>query len=89
DNKAAQGFKYDYTNMSNPTLSYGSSVTDPSAYQLSEIRDRPSETVNKFRTVQLRTEWDVADGFQIKAGGVYRKFTFDTVGFTRDTVVCG
>ncbi|WP_371359738.1 hypothetical protein, partial [Salmonella sp. M123] len=47
------------------------------------------ETVNKFRTVQLRTEWDVADGFQIKAGGVYRKFTFDTVGFTRDTVVCG
>ncbi|MDR6847975.1 TonB-dependent receptor [Sphingomonas sp. BE270] len=89
DNKAAQGFKYDYTNMSNPRLSYGSSVTDPSAYQLSEIRDRPSETVNKFRTVQLRTEWDVADGFQIKAGGVYRKFTFDTVGFTRDTVVCG
>ncbi|MGK0490157.1 MAG: TonB-dependent receptor [Sphingomonas echinoides] len=89
DNKAAQGFKYDYTNMSNPTLTYGSSVTDPSAYQLSEIRDRPSDTVNKFRTVQLRTEWDVAEGFQVKAGGVYRKFTFDTVGFTRDTVVCG
>uniref|UniRef100_UPI0035C9D5E8 TonB-dependent receptor n=1 Tax=uncultured Sphingomonas sp. TaxID=158754 RepID=UPI0035C9D5E8 len=89
DNKAAQGYKYDYTNMASPTLSYGTSVTDPASFQLSEIRDRPSDTVNKFRTVQLRTEWDVAEGFQIKAGGVYRKFTFDTVGFTRDTVVCG
>lgn len=89
DNRAAQGFQYDYTNIASPTLSYGSSVTDPAAYQLSEIRDRPSETINKFRTAQLRTEWDVAEGFQIKAGGVYRKFTFDTVGYTRDTVVCG
>jgi iron complex outermembrane receptor protein len=89
DNKAAQGYKYDYTNSNNPVLSYGTSVTDPASYQLSEIRDRPSDTVNKFRTVQLRTEWDVADGFQIKAGGVYRKFTFATAGFTRDTVVCG
>lgn len=89
DNKAAQGYQYDYTNMASPKLTFGNNVADPTGYQLSEIRDRPSDTVNKFRTAQLRGEWDVAEGFQIKAGGVYRKFSFDTVGFTRDTVVCG
>ncbi|QBM77190.1 TonB-dependent receptor [Sphingomonas sp. AAP5] len=89
DNKAAQGYQYDYTNMRSPKLTFGGNVADPTSYQLSEIRDRPSDTVNKFRTAQLRGEWDVAEGFQIKAGGVYRKFSFDTAGFTRDTVVCG
>ena len=90
DNKSGQGYSFDYTNSRSPVLSFGpTSVTNPANFQLSEIRDRPSDTVNKFRTVQLRGEWDVAEGFQIKAGGVYRKFTFDTAGFTRDTVVCG
>ena len=89
DDRDAAGYKYDYSNMESPLLSFGTSVTNPANFQLAEIRDRPSDTTNKFRTVQLRTEWDVADGFQIKAGGVYRRFSFDTAGFTRDTVVCG
>ncbi|MEG3122422.1 TonB-dependent receptor [Sphingomonas sp. GB1N7] len=89
DNKDAQGYQYDYTNMASPKLTYGTSVTDPNEFQLAEIRDRPSSTINKFRTGQIRTEWDVAEGFQIKAGAVYRKFSFETVGFTRDTAVCG
>ena len=90
DNKSGQGYSYDYTDSRHPVLSFGpTSVTDPANFQLSEIRDRPSDTVNRFRTVQLRLEWDVAQGFQIKAGGVYRRFSFDTAGFTRDTVVCG
>ena len=88
DDRDAQGYTYDYTNMRRPTLTFGTSVTDPANFQLAEIRDRPSQTVNKFRTAQLRTEWDVTEGFQIKAGGLYRKFTFDTEGFSRDTVVC-
>ncbi len=88
DDRDAQGYSYDYTDMKSPKLTFGTSVTDPANFQLAEIRDRPSETVNKFRTAQLRTEWDVAEGFQIKAGGLYRKFTFDTQGFSRDAVVC-
>ena len=88
DDRDAQGYKYDYTNSRSPLLTFGTSVTDPSNFQLAEIRDRPSSTINKFRTAQLRVEWDVAEGFQIKAGGVYRRFSFDTAGFTRDTVVC-
>lgn len=89
DDRDAQGYSYDYSNMKRPVLTFGTSVTDPANFQLSEIRDRPSSTVNKFRTAQLRTEWDVTEGFTVKAGAVYRRFSFDTESFQRDTVVCG
>ncbi len=88
DNRTARNYSYDYTDMYQPKLTFGTSVTDEANFQLAEIRDRPSTTVNKFRTGQLRTEWDVADGFQLKAGGMYRRFDFQTAGFTRDAVVC-
>lgn len=89
DDRDAQGFQYDYTNMRFPLIRFGTSVTDPANFQLSEIRDRPSSVINTFRTAQLRTEWDVAEGLTLKAGAVYRRFAFDTSAFTRDTVVCG
>jgi TonB-dependent receptor len=89
DDRDAQGYKYDYTDMRRPVLTFGTSVTDPAVFQLAEIRDRPSEVVNKFRTLNLRTEWDLTDDFQIRTGGVYRRFSFDSEAFTRDTVVCG
>ncbi|MGV3731175.1 MAG: TonB-dependent receptor [Sphingopyxis sp.] len=89
DDRDAQGYRYDYSDMGNPLLSFGTSVTDPANFQLAEIRDRPSEVENKFRTVQLRTEWDISDDFTVKAGGVYRRFDFASIAFTRDTVVCG
>ncbi len=89
DDRDAQGYSYDYTNSRRPVLTFGTSVTDPANFQLAEIRDRPSGTINKFRTAQLRTEWDVAEGFTVKAGAVYRRFSFDTEAYTRDTVVCG
>ena len=89
DDRDAQGYSYDYSNMASPRLTFGTSVTTPSNFQLAEIRDRPSNVTNKFKTVQLRTEWDVAEGFSIKAGAVWRRFNFDTVAFTRDTAVCG
>ncbi len=89
DDRDAQGYSYDYTNMERPRLTFGTDVTNPANFQLSEIRDRPSSTINKFRTAQLRTEWDVFEGFTVKAGGMYRRFSFDTAGFQRDTVVCG
>ncbi len=89
DDRDAQGYSYDYTDMKRPKLTFGNSVTDPAVFQLAEIRDRPSEIENRFKTAQLRTEWDVTEGFTIKAGAVWRRFNFDTVAFTRDTAVCG
>ena len=89
DDRDAQGYSFDYSDMKHPKLVFGTSVTDPANFQLAEIRDRPSSVVNKFKTAQLRTEWDVTDGFTVKAGAVWRRFDFDTVAFTRDTAVCG
>ncbi|PXA96700.1 TonB-dependent receptor [Nostoc sp. 3335mG] len=89
DDRDAQGFKFDYTNSRSPLLQFGTSVTDPSNFQLAEIRDRPSTVTNDFTTVNLRTEWDVTEGFTVKVGGVYRRFGFDTKAYQRDTAVCG
>ena len=89
DDRDAQGYKFDYTDMRQPLLTFGTSVTTPGNFQLAEIRDRPSTVTNKFKTAQLRTEWDVAEGFQVKSGAVWREFDFKTVAFTRDTAVCG
>lgn len=89
DDRDAQGYAYDYTNMKFPKLTFGTSVTDPANFQLAEIRDRPSNVTNRFKTVQLRTEWDATDNITLKAGAVWRRFNFDAVAFTRDTAVCG
>ncbi|GLK42826.1 MULTISPECIES: TonB-dependent receptor [Novosphingobium] len=89
DNKNADGFSYDYSDMKSPVLSYGMDVTDPANFQLAEIRDRPSYVKNKFKTAQLRTEWDLTDGFTVKAGAVWRRYNFQTQLFMRDTAACG
>lgn len=89
DDRDAQGYSFDYTDMAFPKLTFGTSVTDPANFQLAEIRDRPSNVTNKFATAQLRTEWDVTEGFTVKAGAVWRRYNFDAVGYIRDTAVCG
>ncbi len=89
DDRDAQGYSYDYRNMQFPTLTFGTSVTNPANFQLAEIRDRPSNVLNQFRTAQLRTEWDVTEGFTVKAGAAWRRYNYDIVAFTRDTAVCG
>ncbi|PNU03721.1 TonB-dependent receptor [Novosphingobium guangzhouense] len=89
DNKNANGFSYDYSDMKSPVLSYGLDVTDPANFQLAEIRDRPSYVKNKFKTAQLRTEWDMTDGLTVKAGAVWRRYDFRTQLFQRDTAACG
>jgi TonB-dependent receptor len=89
DDRDAQDYQYDYSDMMSPQLTFGTSVTDPANFQLAEIRDRPSNVTNRFKTVQLRTEWDATEGFQVKVGGVWRRYDYDITAFTRDTAVCG
>jgi TonB-dependent receptor len=89
DDRDAQGYKYDYTAMNNPVLTYGTSVTNPANFQLAEVRDAPSNNTNRFKTAQLRTEWDVTDGLQIKVGAVWRRYNFDLWAATRNSAVCG
>jgi len=88
DDRDAAGYKYDYTDMFHPLLVFGTSVTDPANFQLSEIRDRPSRVDNKFKTGQLRLEWKAADGFTIEGGGLWRRFDYQNRAYQRDTLVC-
>ena len=89
DDRDAQGYSYDYSNSRGPVLTFGTSVSTPANFQLSEIRDRPSNVTNKFRTASLKAEWDANEQLTLRAGAVYRRFSFDSVAYTRDTVVCG
>lgn len=87
----SQNYVYDYTNMRSPVLTYGTGISDPSNpanFQFTTIRDRPNSVTNKFRTVKLDLEWDVADGFKARAGGFYRQFDFVSVSGIRDTAAC-
>jgi len=88
DDRDANGYHYDYTDSRSPLLTFGTSVTDPANFQLAELRDRPSNTSNKFRTVSGRLEWDALEGVQFQAGAVYRRFDFAVFEAARDTVVC-
>jgi TonB-dependent receptor len=89
DDRDALGYSYDYRDMARPKLTFGTSVMDPANFQLAEIRDRPSNVTNRFKTAQLRTEWDVSENITLKAGAVWRRFNFDAEAYTRDTAVCG
>lgn len=88
DDRDAQGYRYDYTASRSPLLAFGTSVTDPANFQLAEMRDRPSNVTNKFRTVSGRVEWNVTEAFQLEAGAVYRRYDFDVFEAARDTVIC-
>jgi len=88
DDRDAQGYRYDYSDSRQPLLAFGTSVTDPASFQLSEIRDRPSNVTNEFETLSLKTEWDATEEITMEAGAVYRKFDFESVAYRRDTVVC-
>ena len=83
------GYTFDYSNMNRPVLNFGpGGATTPGQFELAEFRDRPSFLTNKFETVGLEFEWNVADGFEVEFGGIYRRYDFDTEGFRRDSTYC-
>ena len=88
DDRTANGYSYDYTNMQNPVLTFGNDMTNPANFQLAEIRDRPSNVTNTFRTAQLRGEWDTTDNIKLQAGAVYRRYEYKDRAYQRDTTVC-
>jgi TonB-dependent receptor len=89
DDRDYNGFTYDYRDSEMPVLAYnGPDVTDPTNFQLSELRDRPSSVVDKFDTAGFNLAWDFADSYTLEGGISYKKFTFDTTEALRDTGVC-
>ena len=89
DNRSYNGFRYDYSDDETPVIAFdGADVNDPANFQMSEFRDRPSNTEHTFDTFSADMEWTFSADYWLKAGATYRKFTFETEGGIRDATVC-
>ncbi len=89
DDRDYNGFRYDYTDDEFPVIAFdGPDVTDPSNFQMSEFRDRPTNTVHGFDTVAADFTYYLNNDYSVDFGASYKKFTFDTEGYRRDTNVC-
>lgn len=90
DNRDYDGYMYDYSDDENPVLAFnGLDVTDPSIFQMSEFRDRPSSVEHGYDNATIDFDWRINDVFTLEFGASYKKFTFDTDGYRRDSTVCG
>jgi TonB-dependent receptor len=89
DDRNYDGFVYDYTDDEFPVIGFnGADVADPATFQMSEFRDRPSNTKHEFDTVTADVEWAFSPDYSLKAGVNYRQFSFSTWGGIRDSGVC-
>lgn len=90
DDRDYNGYSYDYTNDEKPVLTFGGpDVTDATNFQMSEFRDRPTNTEHGFDNITADAEYRLNDTYSVEAGVSYKKFTFDTTGARRDAGVCG
>lgn len=89
DDRDYNGFLVDYRNDQFPVIAFnGPDVTDPANFQLTELRDRPTNTKHGFDTVAGDVVWDFSDSFSLEVGVNWKEFSFDTEGSRRDTQVC-
>ncbi len=67
-----------------PVITYGNvNVTNPATWTLSQIRLRPQNSENTFKTASFEVEWDATDAITLKAGPQYKKFEFVTRSLQR------
>jgi TonB-dependent receptor len=79
-----QGYSYDYTQSRSPLLSYGSAnLTSPSAWTLTQIRERPQTALNVFDTVQGNVYFKPTEIVKFSAGYDFKKYKFDTTELRR------
>jgi iron complex outermembrane recepter protein len=96
DRANTQGYSFDFRNNSRqPVINYGYDVNDPNAYTFtstgtapfvpSEARVRQFFVKNQFKTVALNSTMDLAPDFTFKFGGAYKRFSFDSTRYFRNT----
>jgi iron complex outermembrane receptor protein len=75
------GYQYDFSgdNSKLPLLSYGNAdVTNPSAWTLTQLRERPSDVFYTFTNFTSDVEWQATDALKVKGGGEFNKYAFST-----------
>ncbi|WP_126941914.1 TonB-dependent receptor [Xanthomonas sp. BRIP62409] len=84
DKYDVDGYSYDYRGNSRaPVLNYGINPTDPTGWELAEIRLRPQTVDNDFDTGQIDFNWNISPGFRLKGGVLAKNYTFSTVELRR------
>ena len=79
-----QGYSYDYRDGNLPKINYGSaSLTDPSKWVLTQIRERPQTAINTYDVAQLDGEWANLGIFKLSGGGDYKQYKFTTTELRR------
>ncbi len=79
-----QGYSYDYSQGRAPLLSYGSAnLTSPSAWTLTQIRERPQTALNVFDTVQGNIYFKPTEILKLSAGYDFKKYKFETTEMRR------
>jgi TonB-dependent receptor len=88
------GYSYDFgSNALNnrlPLLTYGNAnVTDPNAWKLTQIRERPGDVFNTFTNYEGDLEWTATDAVKLKVGGELKKYAFktDSVRRTNESLI--
>jgi len=84
DKYDVKGYSYDYRGNSRfPVINYGINPTDPSGWELAEIRLRPQYVDNDFDTGQLDFNWNISPGFRLKGGVLAKDYSFKTTELRR------
>ncbi|XHH29755.1 TonB-dependent receptor [Xanthomonas euroxanthea] len=84
DKYDVDGYSYDYRGNSRaPVLNYGINPTDPTGWELAEIRLRPQTVDNDFDTGQIDFNWNISPGFRLKGGVLAKNYSFSTVELRR------
>ena len=74
-----QGYSYDYTQGRAPLLNYGSAnLTDPTAWKLTQIRERPQNAVNKYDMASVDAYWDMSENLKFQGGAEWKEYQFTT-----------
>jgi iron complex outermembrane receptor protein len=88
DRYDSDGYSYDYSaNDKLPSFNYGFDPTNPNNFQYSNstakgdaslLRMRPSKAVNTFKTFRADVDYEVIDGWKLRAGAAWKEFGFNS-----------
>jgi iron complex outermembrane receptor protein len=84
DQLNVQGYSYDYSQGRVPLLSYGSAnLTSPTAWILTQIRERPQTAVNTYDNGQVNLYFTPMEMWKFSGGLDYKKYGYVTTEFRR------
>jgi iron complex outermembrane recepter protein len=90
DNRAYNGYRFDFTNENAPTLAFnGPSVADPATFVVPELRDIVQEVEGGFDVAEANLHVDIFDELKLAAGASFKRATYETKEWNRNGTVCG